>query len=307
MATTKRTGSAALSLLAFWFAACSAAPSSATPSSATPTSPSPSAIASPRTSAPSQSLTPTATPTASPTPSAAIASWYPWLPPIDSSVEALFEVDSFVSGSVDVVPVSDAPGGPPFRFDTGDPDPSNDPLMGFPKNGLLVVLHGPVVVDDVQWYLLTPAQLAIDYPTGWSPASAADGTRYLQRDAIECPASPIQAASLQKSVLTDGLPACYGESDVTIVGELRCHAGVDDFATGATWLTNGRCGFGPPPSVYGLDPGQAAGTYAVTGHFLDPQARDCGSRDGDDSPMGRLQAVLHCRRAFVATSAVPAR
>jgi hypothetical protein len=68
-------------------------------------------------------------------------------------------------------------------------------------------------------------------------------------------------------------------------------------------LEHGRCQFDGPPSVYGLDPDLAPGRYAVTGHFLDGQARDCRSVDGGATPEDRLDAVLHCRRAFVATSA----
>jgi hypothetical protein len=106
-------------------------------------------------------------------------------------------------------------------------------------------------------------------------------------------------------MLTDGLPACYGEADITIVGDLRCDAAADPFVTGATWLARGVCRFEAPPTVYRLDPDLAPGRYAVTGHFMDREARDCRSADGDGSPYGQLVAVLHCRRAFVATSADP--
>lgn len=294
------TGSSAIPSLALLLLACTAPAGSAVPGT-----PSPSPTASPARS-PSPSPTPTEAPSVSPSPSVADASWYPWLPAIDTSVEASFHVDTFVTGRVDVVPVSETPGGPPFRFDTGDPDPSTHPLIGFQKDSPLVVLHGPVVVDDAQWYLLTPAQLSVDTPSGWSPAAARDGTPYLAPGAVACPPSPIRPAALEKLMLTDGLPVCYGDREVTIVGDLRCDARSDTFAVGATWLAGGICGFGPPPSVYGLDPGLSAGMYSVTGHFLDPEARGCRSADGDTSPTNRLAAVLHCRRAFVAESAVPA-
>jgi hypothetical protein len=231
------------------------------------------------------------------------ASWYPWLPPIDTTVDAALALDTFVTARADVVPVSATPGGPPFRFDTGDPDPSTHPLIGFPKDGLLVVLHGPVVVDDIQWYLFTPAQLAVDVPRGWSPLWTPDGTAYVQPRALDCPASPVAIEQLAKIVLIDGLPVCYGDAEETMVGDLRCDAEADTIATGAAWLEGGVCRFEAPPSVYGLDPDLAPGRYAVSGHFLDEQARDCRSVNGDASPEGQLEAVLHCRRAFVATSA----
>ena len=293
------TGASAIPSLALLIVACAAPAGSAVPGT-----PSTSTAVMPTTS-PSPAPTPTAVPSPSPTRSAAVVSWYPWLPAVDTSVAPTFDVDTFVTGRVDVVPVSETPGGPPFRFDTGDPDPSTHPLIGFRDGSPLVVLHGPVVVDDVQWYLLTPAQLSVDTPTGWSPVAAPDGTPYLERAVVACPPNPITPASLEKLVLTDGLPVCYGDREVTIVGDLLCDTEPDTVATGASWLAGGICRFGPPPTVYGLDPGLPAGKYSVTGHLLDPQARGCRSADGDTSPINQLVAILHCRRAFVATSATP--
>ena len=258
------------------------------------------ALASPM---PSSMIETSPSPVSPPSPSAATTSWYPWLPAIDPTVDAALQIDTFVTAQAEVVPVSDTPGGLPFRFDTGDPDPATHPLMGFQKGGLLVVLHGPVVVDDIQWYFLAPAQLAVDVPTGWSPAWTPDGTAYLQPSALTCPTDPMTTEQLQRIVLTDGLPACFGNTEVTIVGDLRCEAGPDTVATGAAWLTGGICRFETPPVVYGLDPNLEPGRYAVTGHFLDELARDCRSLDGDETAQSLLDAVLHCRRAFVATSA----
>jgi hypothetical protein len=221
-------------------------------------------------------------------------------------VAPILRVDSFVTVRADVVPVSETPGGPPFRFDTGDPDPSTHPLIGFPKDGLFVVLHGPVVVDGIQWYLFTPAQIAIDIPTGWSPLRTRGGETYFRRRAIECPASPMTTAQLGRIMLTDGLPACYGDREITIVGDLRCTSEADPYASGPSWLAGGTCRFDVPPTVYGLDADLAPGRYAVTGSFLDEQARDCRWVDGRTTSLDRLHAVLYCRRAFVATSADPA-
>lgn len=199
------------------------------------------------------------------------------------------------------------PGEPPYRFDTGDPDPSTHPLLGFMEGMLLVVLHGPVVVDDVPWYLLTPAHISVDTPTGWSPAVTSAGEPYLEELDPPCPIEPITVEQLVAlRGFSDGFPVCYGNAEVTIIGELICDAEPDGFATGATWLDAGTCRFETTPSVFGLDPDLAPGTYAVTGHFLDEQARTCQPSDDDDRQLeARLQAVLYCRRAFVATSARP--
>jgi hypothetical protein len=221
------------------------------------------------------------------------------------TVKGALEIDSFVTTQADVVPVSGTPGGPPYRFNTGDPDPSTHPLMGFPRGALLVVLHGPVMVNETAWYYLTPAQVSVDLPTGWSPIVSPTGSPHVQRIEFDCPPDPIAVAELSSVMLTDGLPACYGDDQVTIVGDLHCERGPDTFAQGASWLATGSCRFDSPPTAYGLDPSLEPGRYAVTGRFLDAEARSCRSRDGDDSAEGRIAAVLFCRRAFVATSAVP--
>lgn len=296
---------AAALLSAIIVAACGDAPGPAAtvvppaPPSGSSTSPSIAPSAAP-------SLAPIASPTHTAIPTTGSAGWFPWLPPIDQTVDASFERDSFVTAVADVVPVSGEPGGPPYRFDTGEPDPSSHPLIGFMRGGLLVVLHGPVVVEGIEWYLLTPAQLSIDVPTGWSPVASRAGVPWLERSAFDCPTSPLTTGDLAPLMLTDGLPACYGDAEVTIVGELGCDAQLDRWVTGPSWVEGGVCQFGVPPSIYGLQADLPAGRYAVTGHFDDTEARDCRSTDGDDSDTGRLTAILHCRRAFVATSVVPA-
>ena len=260
--------------------------------------------------APTPAVSPTAEPSAmiSVAPSQASQtpeSWYPWLPQIDTAVDAALPIDSFARAT-EIVPVSGAPGAPPFRFDTGDPNPAANPLLGFPRGVVLVVVHGPVMVEQTAWYLLTPAGISVDTPTGWAPIVSPTGSRFLQPMTFDCPGDPIDVAKLSVHMLTDGLPACYGDEEVTITGDLRCVAGPDTIAKGASWLAEGSCRFDAPPTVYGLDPSLGAGRYAVTGRFLDEEARSCVSADGDESVEGRLTAVLFCRRAFVATSATPA-
>lgn len=278
----------------------SASPSARPTASPTAASPTPSAP-------PIATASPEVEPTAAPTigPRADSTALFPWLPPIDTTVPATLPLDSFVTAAADVVPISGAPGGPPYRFDTGDPDPATHPLMGIGRGGLLVVLHGPVVVDAVEWYLVTPAHLAIDIPTGWAPLVDPKGTRYLAEASGPCPASPMTAEQLGAIALTDGFPACYGRSEVTIEGELSCSAEPDPWMIGASWLAGGVCRLDAPPSVYGLPADLAPGRYVVTGRFDDPEAAACRSADGDDGEVARLMAVLACRRGLVATSATP--
>ncbi|HEX5014880.1 MAG TPA: SH3 domain-containing protein [Candidatus Limnocylindrales bacterium] len=216
-------------------------------------------------------------------------------------MDATFAIDDFVTPTDDVT-VSGEAGGPPYRFDTGDPDPSTHPLLGY--GGLpLVVLHGPVMVHHVEWYYLTPAQLGIDIPSGWSPVTGPDGNAWLTTASVSCPASPMAVEALEPFGLTDGLAACYGDEELTITGDLSCSSEVDDFATGPRWMTGGRCAFdsGAHFSVYGLDAGLPGGRYAVTGHFDDPAAATC--IDPTEPDVRSIHAVLHCRRAFVASAA----
>lgn len=303
MTSSKRTWIVGAGAMIMVLVGCSGGPGSSAsdlrPASATPGAPS---LLTPSPAAPNASATESPTPSLS----ASAGGLYPWLPSIDPDIEATFEVDTFVSARADVVPVSATPGGPPYRFDTGEPDPSAHPLLGFGRGGLLVVVHGPVVVGGIEWYLLTPAQISIDVPTGWSPISSESGEAFLEPEAFNCLASPIAAEQLWPVALTDGLPACYGATELTIVGELTCQPGPDlyAYATGATWLEGGSCSFGAPPSVYGLDAELAPGRYEITGHFDDSQSRDCRPSDSDESPNARLDAVLFCRRAFVAISAI---
>ena len=103
------------------------------------------------------------------TPPAASATspWYPWLAPATNGVDGVFAVDTFVTGLIDVLPVSPAPGAEPWRFDTGDPDPSTRPLMGNSAAAALVVDARSGARGRLpKWYLVTPAQLAVDPPDG---------------------------------------------------------------------------------------------------------------------------------------------
>ena len=301
---SNRRVSGAIALLAVIAAACgSATESSPAASGSAPaaTADAPDSTASPR---PSAGASPSSTRSESPTDLGVL---YPWLPEPDAGVPGALEPDSLVT-ALDTVPVSEVPGGEPYRYDTGDPDPATHPLMGFGKGYLLVVLHGPIIEAGVAWYLLTTAHLSTDVPTGWSPIASEAGLPYFAPATFSCPTSPIPVESLE--MLTDGLPACYGRSEITIVGDLACSSErppeqADPWVTGAPWLAHGACTVDAPVSIYGLDSGVAPGRYEITGHFDDPAASTCRAADGDVSPPAMLNAVLQCRRAFVATGARP--
>jgi hypothetical protein len=262
--------------------------------------------------APTLGPTPTSTPTSTlvPLPTQKATTQpapYAWHPPIDTSVTPAFRVNDFVTSIVELTPVSPTPGGAPYRFPAGDADPSDDPIGGYGKGWTLIVLHGPVVVDDVQWYLLAPAQLAIDVYTGWAPIASPRGVPWLGRAAFRCPPTPLNAEELAPLTLTDGLPGCYGSGDVTVTGDLACSPEPDQWVVGPEWLAGGSCHLeGPHFTIYGLDVNLPPGRYAVTGHFDDPGALGCIDAD-ESSASDRMHAVLYCRRGMVATSVVAAR
>ncbi len=177
--------------------------------------------------------------------------------------------------------------------------------MGVMGGGALIVVHGPVLVDDSEWYLVTPAQLVTDAPTGWARREAEDGTALLAPGDLHCPGNPTTAEELAPLQLTDGMAACYGADDVVITGELTCDPSPDAFIVGASWLDRGTCRLdGALATIYGLDADTPPGRYSVTGHFNDPEAAACTDPDNPEDPFGlaRLSAVLTCRRGFVATS-----
>jgi hypothetical protein len=113
------------------------------------------------------------------------------------------------------------------------------------------------------------------------------------------------AEQLGAITLTDGIPACYGRSEISIEGELSCSAEPDPWMVGASWLAGGVCRLDAPFSVYGLPADLAPGRYVVTGRFDDPESAACRAADGDAGEDARLMAVLACRRGFVATAAMP--
>jgi hypothetical protein len=295
--------------------------SSAAPSASLSVSPSASALAvlpsvSPYAS-PSEGLTPTPTrgpdptsttiPRVTPSATAPAGALDAWDPPIDTTVTPAFRVNDFVTSVVELTPVSPTPGGAPYRYPQGDSDPTDDPVTGYGEGLTLIVLHGPVVVDGEQWYLLAPAQLVIDVHTGWAPIASPENVPWLGPAPFPCPRSPFDAEELEPLALTDGLPGCFGANDVTVTGDLTCSATPDPYAVGPAWLTGGTCSLaGTHFTIYGLDAALAPGRYAVTGRFDDPDAAQCIDADQSSTSDG-LHAVLHCRRGMVATSAVAVR
>jgi hypothetical protein len=177
--------------------------------------------------------------------------------------------------------------------------------MGVMGGAALFVVHGPVLKNGAEWYLVTPAQLSVDFPTGWTRRAAGDETPMLGPSDLRCPGNPATAAEVGALQTTYGLAACYDTDDVVITGDLSCDPKPSDYVTGASWLAGGTCRLeGMYRTIYGLEADTPSGTYTVTGHFNDSEAAACTSTDGAADPdgQGRLLAVLECRSSFVATA-----
>jgi len=144
------------------------------------------------------------------------------------SQPATFEPDDFVTANARIVPVSGEPGGPPYRFDTGDPDPSKHPVMGFSKGMGLVVLHGPVIVDAVEGSLAPQAlsfKVRLDSPFGTLAVRRAGAAKELQPSfEISRPAAGEVSYLVAFDPRNGGGLALHGP---TVVAEVELPARVD--------------------------------------------------------------------------------
>ena len=243
----------------------------------------------------SPSLEPSSSPSLEPSPSAsATTSATPFA--------ATLIVDTFAAVVGDsLVPVSGGPGGarlPQYDYVFSSATP-------------LVVIDGPVVVDNVEWYYFAYASRVIDSLPGWAPIQDPDGTQWIVPTTLTCLSSPMTTEQIQaEHNLRNGLPICYGDTEITIVGGLGCGAATDPLISGASWMENGWvCRLDTLPegiAVYGTDLDAGPGRYAVTGHFDDAEARECHWPEfGEGSDAEPMWAVMECRSAFVATSILP--
>lgn len=258
-------------------------------------SPLPSATLEP---SPNASATPSASP--SPTQSAAPTNQTPTI-----------AIDSFAAiTGADYVPVSTEPGGEPVPFH-GSLGGFFSFMAGFP----LVVVSGPVIVDGVEWYYFVHAERVSDTMPGWAPIDGPSGTRWIEPTTVTCLPSPMttEQMSQEGARLTNGLPVCYGDTEITITGELVCGA-LDPLIRGTSWLDVGwGCRLDAQPegiAVYSVAADFAAltnGRYRVTGHFDDAESDSCHwPAFGEGSDMSPLLAILECRKSFIATRFEPA-
>jgi hypothetical protein len=194
----------------------------------------------------------------------------------------------------------------------------------------LMVLDGPVVADDYEWYHVTawdPKDAGRSWPVGWVARGDHDGTPWIDALPDVCPQG-VPSITTVLSLAPVERVACFGDREL----ELRAYvAGSDEtyacdsdpgcVVDGPTWLSvlggtyaevdaqSGR----PSASVLliAIDPSGRVpetsiprGSMAdLVGRFDHPAAADCRARDGLAAGRTTDEAArLECRARFVLTS-----
>ena len=227
-----------------------------------------------------------------------------------------------------------------IRSHPGDPEDPESLEVPLEEGVLVVVVDGPVPVDDIDWYQVQPTHLvdhATNYPFGWIPAAAADGTPWLEPASVECPPMPASHAEMMSLFDTEDRMyyeiTCLGGTETTFEARLvtpteaDCEFGApwtwdpgwlapcrgapqvlapldpefSDFWMGAAWQPGVDMRMAPPSAVAPED----APIVEVTGAFDHPAARTCTPRLLEGAA-GELpdpaQVVLWCRTNFVVTA-----
>ena len=195
----------------------------------------------------------------------------------------------------------------------------------------LLVVAGPVVANDYEWYQVTawrPDDLYASWPVGWVSRGDHDGTPWLRASVDPCPGGPI-TIGMVAALHPEERVACFGDGPLRlrafVMGGDRESCTVDSGAAcidGPAWLT----GFGgwmanadvniDTPSIGGprlaIDPNGPLGRTAMpTGVMVDlegafdhPAAQQCrpGVVGQGTAPLVPAVARLECRAQFVVTS-----
>jgi hypothetical protein len=196
----------------------------------------------------------------------------------------------------------------------------------------LLVLDGPVVASDYEWYQVMawrPGNLYESWPVGWVSRGDHDGSPWIREHIDPCPTGVITM-----QVVADLHPqervACFGDRPLNLRAYVSGDGGHEpctpepDIACvdGPDWLV-GYGGFSADsdsqiatPSIGGpqlaIDPNGALPTAALPpgamidleGAFDHPAARDCrpGPAGPGAEPLEATAARLSCRARFVVTA-----
>lgn len=195
----------------------------------------------------------------------------------------------------------------------------------------LLVVAGPVVANDYEWYQVTawrPGDPSTSLPVGWVSRGDHDGTPWLRARVDPCPGGPVTIAAVM-ALQPGERVACFGDSPLRlrayIYGTDRAQCTVDAVTScidGPTWLT-GTGGWGaasdarldarsPGAPRLAVDPGSPGPGPAMPsetmvdleGAFDHPAATQCrpGATRQGMAPIAAVLARLECRAQFVVTS-----
>ena len=195
----------------------------------------------------------------------------------------------------------------------------------------LLILDGPVVANDYEWYEVMawrPGNLYASWPVGWVARGDHDGTPWLAAMVDACP-----KGTITMRIVADLHPqervACFGDRPLTLRAYVTgsadgapCTAEADvACAEGPAWLTD-RGGWSAgadtlvdTPSIGGprlaFDPNGTVSASDIPpgamvdlgGAFDHPAARDCrpGPAGPGAEPLTTSVARLSCRARFVVT------
>jgi hypothetical protein len=185
---------------------------------------------------------------------------------------------------------------------------------------LLYVFDGPVEADGYDWYQVMPSNLdylPTPYGVGWVAAASKEGESWIGPAQPACPEPTLEAVASLSGL---GALACYGDTELSLEGELGgCVARDAALSPAEQWPT--QCFLTPfdcCPNVVPYPSGVAVWNEAVLSHPFDPQASRVIGHFDDASAAGCVDAARDgaapvpagwgtfvCRTAFLVTEVVP--
>ncbi len=273
--------------------------------------------------------------------------------PPSASLPAHGDVDSPAPSSTPAPGASEAPSGPghgpPLAADTlaevvsgrlrirsaprvADDSIKYEPLLDVGDR--LLILDGPVVANDYEWYEVMawrPGNLYASWPIGWVARGDHDGTPWLTARVDACPGGTI-TMQVVADLHHQERVACFGNRPLTLRAyvtgspdDAPCTAAPGiACADGPGWLTDEgglsvradtlvdtpsiggpRLAFDPNGTVSPFDV-PPNGMVHIEGAFDHPAARDCrpGPVGPDAEPLAASAARMSCRSRFVVTRVV---
>jgi hypothetical protein len=195
----------------------------------------------------------------------------------------------------------------------------------------LLVLDGPVVANDYEWYQVMawrPGDLYASWPIGWVSRGDHEGNPWIRASVDPCPTGPITMGVVE-ALHPQERVACFGDRPLRLRAYVTGEAGLEPCLPesgnacidGPAWLTGYGGSFAQvdtqvdTPSIAGpplaIDPnGPLPPSALPTGVMVDldgafdhPAARECrpGATGPGAEPLELAAARMACRARFVVT------